>query len=161
MESVFQNIQQKYQRLTMKGVPMKNFLKKLWIEMSNHNRYKSIAAIFCVSMIFVFQACQIKTASISDPNIKLTVPELQAEIDCFYAEQKAEVEKFEAIANARAKDVNDQIAFRSFVYESALDVATSGGLNWLNLLTSAGSLLGAGALADNIRFRRDTAKKSA
>ena len=140
---------------------MKNFLKNLWIEMSNHNRYKCVAGIVCIGLFFWMNGCQIKTASIADPNIKLTVPELQAEIDIFYAQQEKELQEFEALANARAKDVNDQIAFRSFVYKSALDVATSGGLNWLNLLTSAGSLVGAGALVDNIRFRRDTKKKSA
>jgi hypothetical protein len=136
-------------------------LKKLWIELSNHNRYKCIAGIVCVILFFAFNGCQIKTASILDPNQKLTVPELQAEIDGYYAQREAEDLKFEAIANARAADVNEQIKFRQFVYESALNVATTGGLNWLNLLTSAGSLIGAGALADNIRYRISTKKKSA
>ena len=136
-------------------------LKKLWIELSNHNRYKCVAGLVCVILFFAFNGCQIRTQSITDPNIRLTVPELQAEIDGFYAKQEAENSTFEAQAEARVKDVNDQIRFRQFVYESALTTATSGSLNWLNLLTSAGSLIGAGALADNIRFRRDTKKKSA
>jgi hypothetical protein len=112
-------------------------------------------------MIFCFQACQIKTHSILDPNQLKTVPELQAEIDGFYADRQAEIDKFEALANARAIDVNEQIKFRQFVYESALTTATSGGLNWLNLLTSAGSLVGAGAFVDNVRFRISAKKKSA
>ena len=140
---------------------MKNWLKKLWIELSNHNRYKMIAGIVCIILFFVFNGCQIKTHSILDPNQLKTIPELQAEIDGFYADQEAEILKFEAMANARAADVNDQIKFRQFVYETAFNAATSGGLNWLNLLTSAGSLIGAGAVADNIRLRISTKKKSA
>jgi hypothetical protein len=140
---------------------MKNWLKKVWIELSNHNRYKCVAGLVCVFLFFLFNGCQIRTQSIVDPNVKLTVAELQAEIDAFYAKEEAELTRFEALAKARAEDVNDQIRFRQFVYESALSTATSGGLNWLNLLTSAGSLIGAGALADNIRFRRDTKKKEA
>jgi hypothetical protein len=139
---------------------MKNWLKNLWIEFSNHNRYKSIATVVCVVCLIFFNACQIKTFSIIDPNVRKTVPELQAEIDSFYAEQEAEDAKFEAMARARAADVNEQIQFRKYLYDSALQIASTGGFNWLNLLTSAGTLIGAGAVADNIRFRAATKKKT-
>jgi len=139
---------------------MKNFLKKIWIELSNHNRYKMLSAIVCTGLLLWFHGCQIKTRSISDPNKLLTVPELQAEIDSFYAEQENDAAKFEALARARAADVNEQIAFRKFVYESALTVATNGGLDWFNLLASAGTLIGAGAVADNIRYRIKNPQKN-
>jgi hypothetical protein len=132
---------------------MNDLLNKLWAEIKTQDMYKAIAIIVCIVLIFVLSACQITTKSIDDPNQRVSVAELQAEIDTFYANQEAEVKAFEAKANAAAADVNSQIAFRSFVYESALDVATSGGFNWLNLLTAAGSIVGAGAVADNVRLR--------
>ena len=118
--------------------------------MSNHNRYKSIAAIVCLCLLFFFHGCQIKVTSINDPSKKITIPELQSEIDTF-----------NNMVEDRIADVNEQLKFRDFLWKSALTVATSGTFDWLAFLTSAGSVIGAGALADNIRFRISTAKKSA
>lgn len=129
---------------------MKNLLYKFWIEMSNHNRYKSIAAIVCLGLLIFFHGCQIKTHSIMNPSELITVAELQSEID-----------NFNTLMQDRIADVNSQLQFRDFLWTSALTVATSGTFDWLAFLTSAGSLIGAGALADNIRFRISTAKKSA
>lgn len=140
---------------------MSNFLKNLWIELSNCDRYKSLATIFCVGVFLFYNGCQIKTSSIVDPTKKITVPELQAEYDSYYAQREADDLKFETIARARAADVNEQITFRHFAYNTALNVATTGGFNWLAILTSAGSIIGAGAVADNIRFRKKVKKTPA
>jgi hypothetical protein len=85
-----------------------------------------------------------------NPTEMVTVAELQMEID-----------NFNTLMQDRIADVNEQLKFRDFLWNSALTVATSGTFDWLAFLTSAGSLIGAGALADNIRFRISTAKKSA
>jgi hypothetical protein len=127
---------------------MKTMLKKLWIELSNHNRYKLLATITAITLLFFFNGCQIKVASINDPTKKITIPELQSEIDTF----NNRVED-------RIADVNEQLMFRDFLWNSALTVATSGTFNWLNFLTSAGTLFGAGAFADNVRYRISTKKK--
>lgn len=128
---------------------MKNFLYKFWVEMSNHNRYKSIAAIVCLCLLCYFHGCQIKTHSIMNPTEMVTVAELQMEID-----------NFNTLMQDRIADVNSQLKFRDFLWDSALTVATAGTFDWLAFLTSAGSVIGAGALADNIRYRIATAKKS-
>ena len=129
---------------------MKNLLYKFWIEMSNHNRYKSIASIVCLILLCYFHGCQIKTHSIMNPTEMVTVAELQMEID-----------NFNTLMQDRIADVNSQLQFRDFLWNSALTVATAGTFDWLTFLTSAGSLFGFGALADNIRFRIATAKKTA
>ena len=109
-----------------------------------------LAMIVAGILLLFFHGCQIKVASINDPTKRITISELQSEIDMF----NNRVED-------RIADVNTQLQFRDFLWNSALTVATSGTFNWLNFLTSAGSLIGAGAFADNIRYRVSTRKKSA
>lgn len=84
-----------------------------------------------------------------NPTEMVTVAELQMEID-----------NFNTLMQDRIADVNSQLKFRDFLWDSALTVATAGTFDWLAFLTSAGSVIGAGALADNIRYRIATAKKS-
>lgn len=114
------------------------------------------------ALIFLFfcVGCPITTRSVFDPNTRISPTELQAEIDNFYLRQESEYNAFMAKAKCRIQDINDQIIFRDFVFKQSLNAVSVGSLDWLNLLTGAGTIIGLGAVADNVRYRIRTSKKS-
>jgi hypothetical protein len=121
---------------------MKAFLKKLWTEISNHNRYKVIAVLACAGLLIYCKGCTVKCNSILHPGTKITGEQLQTEVDWFYAQAELE-------ANSIAKE---QI-MRQYLWDAAIQTLSTGSFNWLNFFTGAGTLIGFGALGDNIRYR--------
>lgn len=139
---------------------MKTFFSHIWNEIKNESTGKLICGIFAMIFILFCVGCPITTSSIFDPNTRISAEELQSEIDNFYLRQESEYNSFIAKAKCRIQDINEQVMFRTFIFEQTLNAVQTGGLNWLNLLTGAGSIIGLGALADNVRYRIRISKKS-
>jgi len=137
-----------------------NYFTNIWNELKNESTYKAICGLCAVIFLIFCVGCPITTRSIFDPNTRVSPEELQAEIDNFYLRQESEYNSFIAKAKNRVQDINDQIAIRDFVYNQTISAVQTGSLNWLGLLTGAGTIVGFGALADNIRYRIRTSKKS-
>jgi hypothetical protein len=64
-----------------------------------------------------------------------------------------EVDEFTLRAQTEANSMAKREEFRSYLWNTGLTVASTGAFNWLQFLTGAGTILGAGAIADNIRYR--------
>lgn len=135
-------------------------LTKIWNELKEHNVFKAAAFLLTIFFLLFTVGCPITTSSLYDPNVKVTPECLQAEIDNFYLQQEKEYNDFIAKAKVRIQDINEQIMFRNFIFEQSLNAVKAGGLNWLNILTGAGSIIGIGALADNVRYRIRISKKN-
>jgi len=121
---------------------MKKLLRNVWIELSNHNRYKMVAIIFCMFILVWVYGCPIKCNSLLHPGEKIEFDQLQAEVDEFFA-----------AAEHEANDVARQDEFRQYLFSQSLLVASTGSLNWLTVFTSLGTIFGVGATADNVRYR--------
>ena len=76
------------------------------------------------------------------PGTHITATQLQAEVD-----------EFGSLAEAEANSIAQQQIMREYIFNAAINTATAGSFNWLQFLTGAGSLIGVGAFADNVRFR--------
>lgn len=70
------------------------------------------------------------------------------------AELFAEVEMFKARFEDRMSDLDRQEAFRSLVFDQASLLSSGGTLNPVGIFTSLGTILGIGAVADNVRKRK-------
>jgi hypothetical protein len=117
-------------------------LKKIYIEFFNHNRYKTLSSIFCIILLFIFYGCESKCHSIIDPTKQISLPELQQEINllCYKAQ-------------AEANEIMKQDQLKNFLWTSSIATIQTGQFNWLAFLTGASSLIGAGAITDNVRYR--------
>lgn len=116
--------------------------KTLWTEISNCSRYKTIAVIVCITLLLICYGCPVKCDSILHPGTRITQEGLQAEIDSFYA-----------MAASEANDMAKEEELRQYLFTSAMNVASTGIFSWYQLVTGLGSIVGIGALADNVRYR--------
>ena len=121
---------------------MKKVLKKVWKELANHNRYKSISFVVCIVMLIYSYGCPVRCNSVIDKNKKVTAEELQLEIETVLA--KAAIE---------ANSLERQEKLRKYIFDSALNICSGGSVNWYGILTGCGSILTVGAVTDNIRQR--------
>lgn len=117
-------------------------LKKLRKFIDN-NAFEVISVlVVLVFLVWVF-GCDSKVRSVRYPGQKVTRPELNAEIEAYLA-----------VADIRFAQLDRQDQFRHLLIEHGLTYARTGTINPLALITSLGSILGAGALGDNVRQRR-------
>jgi len=121
---------------------MKILLLRFWTEISNCSRYKVVAGIVCVVILLICYGCPAKCNSILHPGTRLTSRQLQTEIDTFYS-----------LAAAEANDLSKEEELRQYLFDQAITVASTGVFSWYQLATGLGSIIGIGALADNVRYR--------
>jgi len=112
------------------------------LDFLNHERYQVIAVVVCLLIIFGGLCCESKTRSLKDPTQKVTRDELQIEVNTFIA--KAEL---------RFKDLDRQDELKSLLYEHLMLWSTTGTFNPSALIPLLASVLGVGAVADNVRKR--------
>jgi len=117
-------------------------LKSLWIELSNHNRYKVLGFLFSLLLLLVCYSCESHCDSVLHPGKRITRTELISEIETFNTEAAHE-----------ANSLDRQDAIKAFLLESAITAGQTATFNWWNFAAIAGSILGVGATADNIRYR--------
>jgi len=87
--------------------------------------------------------CQSETKSLIEPTKKVTRPELLDEIDSL-------IQKFDTAIS----ELDRQDKFRNMILQQSMQIAESGTVNPVGVVTSILALLGAGAGADNIRLRK-------
>lgn len=118
---------------------MKKILKFL-----NHERYQVIVALMCAVILFSGLCCQSKTRSIRDPSQRVTRLELMSEIQSFNAQ-----------IEVRLADLDRQDRVRKQLLDLFSLYSTTGQFNPAGIVPMIATLLGVGAIADNVRKRRD------
>ena len=113
---------------------------KSWLK---DNPFFDIAIVTVVVVLGLFNGCQVTAPSLLDPNLKVTRGELEIELQTLL--DKAEL---------RFRQINRQEDFRRELLNHALVISSSGTVNLYGLIPIALSLLGAGAVADNVRKRK-------
>lgn len=121
-------------------------MKKL-LKFLNHERYQLVAVLVCAGFLFSGLCCESRTRSLHFPERKVTREEL-----------KAEVELFAARAGIAFKDLDRQDEGKAILYDQVVLWSTTGTFNPAALIPLLASVLGIGAVADNVRKRRDIKK---
>jgi len=119
-------------------------MKKILSTLFNHERYQTILIIVCSLLLLYFYGCEPKCKSIITPNLSVTRPELEIEIETIIAK-----------ANIGYASLEQQEALRKLLFEQALAAAQTESVNPLSLFSSIGLLLGLGATVDNVRKRKE------
>jgi len=121
-------------------------MKKI-LNFLNHERYQVAAVIVCLVIVFAGLCCESQTRSLLDPAQKVSRAELRVEIDAFIAN-----------AEMRYADLDRQDELKSLLYEHLMLWSATGTFNPAALVPLLASVLGVGAIADNVRKRRDIKK---
>lgn len=121
-------------------------LKKI-LTFLNHERYQVVAITICIISVLIVASCRSKCQSILDPTKRVTRGELIAEI-----------EYVNKIAESRLDELDRDALLLSRILEQSLLLAETGGLNYNGLIPLVFSVLGVGAIVDNVRKRSDIKK---
>lgn len=108
------------------------------------NLFLACGIVVAVILLVWFYGCESKVRSIDGSNQMVTRPELRAELDVFLA--KAEV---------RFKQLDQMDQLKQTLLNSLALYAHTGTLNPLGVLSSILGVLGAGAIGDNVRKRKE------
>lgn len=110
----------------------------------NHERYQVVSVVFCVLLLVWGLCCQSTTQSVIDPTQQLNRGELDAEVT-----------NFMNTAEVRYRDLDRQDEFKRQVLERVSLWTSTGTFNLAGLIPLIASVLGVGALTDNVRKRRE------
>ena len=113
---------------------------KAWLK---DNPFFDIAIIAVVVVIGFFGGCQVTVQSLLDPTLKVSRAQLEIELQTILA-----------TAEMRFRQIDQQEQFRQELLNHALVIGQAGTVNLYGLIPIALSLLGAGAVADNVRKRK-------
>lgn len=122
---------------------MNEFLKTLF----NHERYQTISIILTAIFLIFLSACEPRCHSLIDPQKKITRTELNGEIELLQSRIDSELQ-----------DLEQQEAIRTLLLSLANQYVATGAFPVIPAITGAITLLGAGAVVDNVRKRKDVAK---
>lgn len=121
---------------------MKKILKFL-----NHERCQVVAVVICAGVLFSGVCCQSKTRSVLDPTRQVTRLELMSEIQTFNAQ-----------VESRLVDLDQKDQVRKQLLDFFSLWSTTGQLNPAGIVPMLVTLLGVGAIGDNVAKRRDIKK---
>lgn len=107
-----------------------------------HNQGIMISTILMPIILIYAYSCQSVVISVISPGKKITRPELVAEVDFFLSQ-----------AEAKFADLDRQDLVKQTIFNSVLDLAKGGVPNPAGVATILFSILGSGAMIDNIRKR--------
>jgi len=116
-------------------------MKQVW-SFIRHNFGTVFAIPACFLVLFYAYSCQSTVISLVKPGERITRAELVAEVDSILA-----------AAEARFADLERQELVKNTIFNSLVEVAAGGAVNPVGLLQVLGSIIGLGAVADNIRKR--------
>ena len=115
----------------------------------NGELFQIIGIVLAALLLVWIYSCRPSAQSLLSPPSRVSRSELFAEVEMF----KARLED-------RLSDLDSQEAFRSLIFDQASLLGSGGTLNPIGILTSLGTILGVGAVADNIRKRKAIADLS-
>lgn len=107
-----------------------------------HNSCQFLSVIVCSLAIVYAYSCQSTVVSLVNSPVRITRAELILEVDTFLAK-----------AALRFDDLDRQDLVRDTIFNSVLDVAQGKTLNPIGVAIAISSILGIGAIGDNIRKR--------
>lgn len=125
----------------MIGWQMKKWFSDIWT-FCNHERYQVVSFIVCFVLVFWGVSCQSTVPSIQNPGTQINRLELDLE-----------VEQFVARANARYGDLQQKDELKKLLFDHIQMWTATGTFNPVGLLPAIFSILGVGALTDNVRKR--------
>ena len=112
------------------------------------SNFGTILAIQIILGLLLFCCgCESSVNSIQDPSKKVTRSQLQLEVETFLSQ-----------AERRDNQLDQQDALKNEVFKHALLFAETGGVNPIGAITALTSILGIGAIADNVTKRRKERK---
>lgn len=114
---------------------------KIWTFV-RHNSGIVIGFAAVPLVLFYAYGCQSTVKSLVNPSARITRPQLQAEVDYFLAQ-----------AEAKFADLDRQDLFKSTLFNAAIDFAQGKAVNPVGVASVIGSVLGLGAVVDNVRKR--------
>lgn len=114
-----------------------------------HNQSTTFSIVLVLIALGWAYGCQSKVTSLTHPATKVTRQELQIEIDTFIAQ-----------AELRFESLDQQDAFKSALFNMAIEYSKGSTINPLAMAITLGNILGVGLLIDNRRkdVRIKTAK---
>jgi len=122
-------------------------MRKILIELFNHDRYETISIILASVLLLFFFGCEPTCQSILEPGNTSSRSELDAEIEMMIAR-----------ANAGYASLEKQESLRQLLFNQTIASASTGTFNPIALLTSIGAIFGVGATVDNVRNRKKIKK---
>lgn len=121
-------------------------IKKL-LKFLNHERCQVVCSLICLILIFYGTSCESKVTSLVNPTIKVTRGELQAEVDSFLVR-----------AGQRFKNLDLQDSFKALVFDKMLLFTQTGQFNPAGIVQACITLMGFGAIVDNVTKRKEIKK---
>jgi len=118
-------------------------MKKLLVNLFNHNRYQTISILSVLLLLSIWLGCEPKAQSIRNPSQKINRAQLESELDSIIVQVQNSVD-----------DMDRKERILNYLFQQALIVAESGTVNPVGILTSLGAILGLGAGVDNVRNRK-------
>lgn len=101
---------------------------------------KTIALIILTILLFWGYACQPQVASLVNPGVKITRPELQIELDAIIA-----------TAEYRLAELDKQQAFQDIIFKNAMLLAETGVMNPAGILSLLAALYGVTRATQDIK----------
>lgn len=113
------------------------------IEWLKDNPFIDTAIVAVVVILGFFGGCQVTVQSLLDPNVKVSRLELENELQTILN-----------TAEIRFRQIDREETLRRELLNHAMLIGQAGTVNLFGLIPIAMSILGAGAVADNVRKRK-------
>jgi len=117
-------------------------MKTLWNLITEHP-LKFFAIVLGLIILYLVYGCEPRTASVIDPARQVNKYELKAELDLV-------VTRFEN----KFQDIAQQEEFRKALFDTAINMFITGQIDPLGVVMTLASVLGLGALGDDVRLRK-------
>lgn len=101
----------------------------------------------CIFLVWYAYGCEPKTTSLIDPGQKITLEQLQNEVDILMLKSET-----------RLNDLQKQYELRDFVFNQSIKIAETGTINPIGVITSLLAVMGIGLGADDLRLRKERKK---
>jgi len=117
-------------------------MKTLWNLIKEHP-LKFCAIVLGLIILWLVYGCEPQTSSVIDPTRQVNKYELKAELDLV-------VTRFEN----KFQDIAQQEEFRKALFDTAINMFITGQIDPLGVVMTLASVLGLGALGDDVRLRK-------
>lgn len=124
-----------------------NELLKKMSGFAGGNIFITIAVQIVIGVLVFAYGCESEVRSVAEPGEMVTRNELAIEVDTFLA-----------LAEVRYKQLDQQDQLKNALLEYALLFAETNTVNPVGVATTIASILGVGAIADNVTKRRREAR---
>lgn len=125
---------------------MKRFFKE--------NASTLIAIAIIAFLLWLIFGCESQVKSLIDPAKKVTRPELTIELESELQRLEYLARKLDAQAQAKFQSLDSQDKIKQLLTQQIYIYTSTGGVNPLGIATSLMSILGIGAVTDNVRLRK-------